>query len=189
MIRGRSMKTCRWLSLGLTVFVLCAGAAHGLIATALKLEKILGDSKYVGMAKISSYEPDKKRMILTLTEDIHGKPAFRQIAVLMEGDKDAAKYKQMPLLMKRLAADLPVVLFIAHKENNSFITYLYTNGTWIELKGKGTGQEPGVWDLTHGEPVLRKTFKGTTDELRQLIKDNIAGKEKLPDIDKKEPAG
>ena len=45
------------------------------------------------------------------------------------------------------------------------------------------------WSLTHGEPTLRRTYTGTTAELRQLLIDHLAGKAKLPMANQKEPPG
>ena len=58
-------------------------------------------------------------------------------------------------LMKRLAPDLPVILFINHnKSNNTYIGFAYTNGTWFQVQhdpSKGP-----AWSLTHGEPYLHE---------------------------------
>src|SRR5439155_27384590 len=45
------------------------------------------------------------------------------------------------------------------------------------------------WGFTHFEPYLRKTFKGTTADLRQVIRAVLAGKKKAPPLDKKEKPG
>lgn len=179
------MRKCKWLGLGLTLLVFAA-TAHGLITSPLPMEKIMNDSTYAVMAKVSTFEPDKKHMILTVTDFLQGKPAFRQVPIVLEGDLEAKKLKHPADLMKRLGPDLPVVLFITHdRKANKFTGFIYTNGTWIGVKGKGQGKEAGVWDLTHGEPVLRQTFKGTTEEMRKLIADNLAGKASYPEVNKK----
>jgi hypothetical protein len=182
------MKPCRWLGLALTLLIFAA-TAHGVITAPYPLKQFMERSDYVVMAKVTSFDAQNKRMILTVTEDIKGKPTFRQVPVLLEGEKD--KNRDHPAaLMKRLATDLPVMMFILHKkENNSFTTYVFSNGTWFELKGNGNGMEAGVWDLTHGEPYLRRTFKGTTEELRKMIVQNVAGTYKLPGVNEKEAPG
>jgi hypothetical protein len=60
----------------------------------------------------------------------------------------------------------------------------YTNGTWMQLVGDRTGDDTVVWSLTHGEPYLRRTSKGTTSELRATLIDVLTGKKRAPAIDK-----
>lgn len=178
------MKACRWLGLFVTLLTFAA-AAEGLITYEFPLSKLVPDSNYIVMAKITTYEPNNKRMIVTVTDDIKGKLPFRQIPIVLEGDKQGKEHGHPAELMKRLAADLPVLMFILELENR-YTSYVFTNGTWFEVKGKSNGTEAGVWDLTHGEPYLRRTFKGTTNELRKLV----SGKAKLlPPYDKSVPVG
>ena len=41
----------------------------------------------------------------------------------------------------------------------------------------------------HFEPYLRRTFKGPSDEMRQVIIDGLSGKKAPPPYDPKEPGG
>ena len=46
-----------------------------------------------------------------------------------------------------------------------------------------------TWAFTLCEIYLRRTFKGTTEELASVIRDVQAGKRKAPPYDAKEPPG
>src|SRR5262249_54248216 len=95
--------------------------------------------------------------------------------------------KHTELLLKRLAQDLPVVV-LGDKRG---MVLAYSNGTWFQLKSHkpASPDAPHVFSFLHGEPYLRKTFKGTTAELRQVILDGLSGKKKLPAPDEKELPG
>ncbi|HWG43059.1 MAG TPA: PQQ-binding-like beta-propeller repeat protein, partial [Gemmataceae bacterium] len=66
--------------------------------------------------------------------------------------------------------------------------FAYTNGTWFQMVGV---EADGMvrWSFTHGEPYLRKTFKGSTADLKQIVVDSLADKKKPPEPDTKEKPG
>src|SRR5436309_2926718 len=105
-------------------------------------------------------------------------PAFRRLKGRLrwrEGSatttRRAAKYKHPPQLLKRLAPKIPLVLFVNQRENR-LTAFGYTNGTWFQMVGqKGEDGQRVVWAFTHCEPYLRRTFKGTTAEMRQAVID------------------
>ena len=185
------MKTYRWLCLSLALLVIVS-TGQGAITALLPLKKLVEDSNYVLVAKVGNFDSQGKKMILTVTEDLKGKATFRQIPMILVGDDEAKKFDQPAALLKRLANDLPIVLFVNHKkESNLFNAIVYTNGTWFSVRGTGSGTDAGVWSLTHGEPYLRRTYKGTTEELRKVLGDSLSGKAKtkLPGVDEKEKPG
>ena len=51
----------------------------------------------------------------------------------------------------------------------------YTNGTWLQLQGRGSG-ENRRWVFTHFEPYLRRTYHGSTSELTNLLGEVLSGK-------------
>src|SRR5439155_1066803 len=66
----------------------------------------------------------------------------------------------------------------------------YTNGTWFQMVGQQPdGADPLVLAFTHCEPYLRRTFKGTTAQMRQVVLDGLSGKQKPPEPVADEPPG
>src|SRR5262249_21823045 len=82
---------------------------------------------------------------------------------------------------------LPLVLFLQQRDND-YTGFAYTNGTWFQLVGSADGGKV-QWGFTHLEPYLRRTYKGTTAELRQVVVDGLAGKRKPPPVNPKEKPG
>ena len=93
----------------------------------------------------------------------------------------------MPLILKRVAPKLPLVLFVLQRDKK-YTAFAYSNGTWFQMIGV---ESDGMvrWSFTHGEPYLRKTFKGGTAELKQVLLDSLSGKKKPPEPDTKEKPG
>ena len=171
------------LCLGLALGVLSPPPAEGFIERDLPLKKLMDDSDYIFAAKVVSIDRDRSAMVVTAEKDLKGKTPHRRMAINLTGDKE----KHTPHLLKRVAPDLPLVVFLTELEGRHE-ALAYTNGTWFQVIGYPDG--PNVrWAFTHCEIYLRRTFKGTTAELQQIISDVLAGKAKPPPHNPKEPAG
>jgi PQQ-like domain len=163
--------------------------SFALIQYNLPLEALATDSDFIFVAKVEKIDAQAPLVVLAVQEDIRGKVPSRRLAVNFKGDEEAKKLGHVPQLLKRLAPDLRVVVTVTKREK-VYQTFVYTNGTWFQMLGQETGNDSGIaWTLMHGEPFLRRTFKGTTAEMRQLMIDGVAGKGKLPAFNKKEPPG
>jgi outer membrane protein assembly factor BamB len=173
--------------LALLVLLALVGAARALIDKPYPLKTVLAESQFIFVAKIESLDPDKPAAILVIDEDLKGKAAFRRLPVNLTGDADAVKATQTPQLIKRLAPKLPAVVFVAERDKGYF-ALCYTNGTWFLLRGE-KDDDKVRWSFNHFEPYLRRTFKGTTEEMKQTVADAIAGKKDPPEVDKKEKPG
>lgn len=177
-----------WIgTLALGALALTAGSSYGVVERPYPLSLALDDSQFIFAAQVASLDPDKPAAVFTVEEDLKGKAPFRRLAVGLAGDAEARKANQAPQLLKRLAPKLPLVIF-AVQIGQDFMAFVYTNGTWFQIAGQKT--DDGVrWSFNHFEPYLRRTFKGPTAELKQVVKDVLAGKQKAPDLDRKEKPG
>ena len=172
----------------LFIMLIATPALVAVITAQLPLQDVIRGSQYIVLAKVEKLHPDKPAMVLSVEEDLKGKIPFRKLPVHLKGDSEAEKLKHVPQLLKRLADDLPIVLFVEDKPKK-LTALAYTNGTWMQLVGDKTGADTAVWSLTHGEPYLRRTYKGPTDDLKQTVIDVLAGKKRAPAIDNKETPG
>ena len=179
---------CGWLLLGVGLLGL-TWPALAVITADLPLKTILRN-EFIFVAKVEKLDadPEKPRMVLKLEENLKGKAPFEKLPVnLIATSADGVKDKHTEVLLKRLAPDLPLVLFVFKKEDK-YIAFVYTYGTWFQMHGAITDKNV-VWSHFNCEPYLRKTFKGTTAELRQAIVDALANKKEPPPVDAKEKPG
>lgn len=178
-----------WLFLILAASLALTASALALITAPLPLDAIVEVSDFIVVAKVEKVDPAQPQVVLSVQEDLKAKSPFRRFAVHFSGDAEAKKLDHVPQLLKRLGPDLPVMLLIT-KRDKAYTSFVFTNGTWFQIAGQQTGDTTEVaWRLTHGEPFLRRTFKGTTAEMRQLVVDELAGKGALPAYNKKELPG
>lgn len=175
----------RWAAvLGL---LLAATPGQALITRLTPLRDVLHESTFIASATVESVDAAKPALVLVVDEDLKGKLPPRKLAVLLKGDAEAKKNKHIPQILKRVAPKLPLMLFVLQR-GKQYTAFAYTNGTWFQITGiEADGQVR--WSFTHGEPYLRKTFKGRTAELKQIVQDSLAGKKKPPEPDTKEKPG
>src|SRR6516164_8086606 len=171
----------------LSAFLLLAPAVQAVITVLVPLRASLAVNQFIVVAKVDKLVPTAPGVMLTVAEDLKGKAPFRSMAVNLKGDRDSQKTKDTERLLKRLAPDLPLILFI-HQNEKTFTVFGYSNGTWLQIIGRSIDDKV-AWSFTHLEPYLRRTFKGTTAELKKIIVDSVAGKIKPPPPDEKEPPG
>lgn len=176
------------LILGIGLLLL-ATRAEAVIIRLLPMRNVLGDSTFICTAKVETLDKTNLTMMLLVDEHLKGKGPFQKLPVLLKGDDEAAKGKQTPELLKRLAPKVPLVLFVSQREKE-YIAFAYTNGTWFQMLGvKPDDAETVRWSFTHTEPFLRRTFCGTTEEMKKVVTEVLAGKRKPPDANPKEEPG
>ena len=172
------------------LFFSCWQQAHAVITAKTPLSKFEGDAVYILVGKVEKFFPDKPAMLVVVTEDIKGKAPFRNLPINCKvADPKIAKDNLIEPLLKRLGPDLEIIFFLEPRGNKSYITFAFTNGTWFHVQGTKVDKDQVVFSLKSAEPYFRKSFKGTTEELRKLLKDHAAGKAKLPDLDEKAEPG
>ncbi len=167
--------------------LLSALPSYAFITALVPLQEILKQSTFIATAKVESVDTDKPELVLILDEDLKGKSPLRRLAIHLQGDTEAKKRHHVPQILKRVAPKLPVLLFLL-QQDKKYTALAYTNGTWFRIIGV---ESDGVyrWTFTHGEPYLRKTFKGSTAELKQVVVDGLSGKKDPPKPDPKEQPG
>jgi outer membrane protein assembly factor BamB len=176
------------LLLSLAFFGL-ATRADALITRLSPLSGFISESTFIFTAKVDAVDPDKPSLVLTFDENLKGKFPFQRLPINLKGDAEAEKLKHRPMLLKRVAPKMPLVVFVTQMDKE-YIAFCYTNGTWFQLTGeKPDGADTVRWSFTHIEPYLRRTYKGTTAEMKQTLTDAISGKKKPPEVNAKEEPG
>ncbi|MCI0460878.1 MAG: PQQ-binding-like beta-propeller repeat protein [Gemmataceae bacterium] len=180
----------RWIWMAVVLgLVALAQPAWALITRPIPLRLVLAENKFICVARVETLDPNRPSAVLTIAEDLKGTITYRRLPVNLTGDAEAKKLNHTPQLLKRLAPQLPVILFVNQREK-LWAAFGYTNGTWFQMTGqKGDNDDPIVWRFTHCEPYLRRTFKGTTQEMRRVVIDGLSGKKKPPEVNEKEPPG
>lgn len=173
----------------IVVALLAATPAFAVIQRLIPLKEVLASEQYIAVAMVETLDRNKPCVVLTVANDLKGKVPFRRLPVLLTGDGEAKKERHVPQLLDRLAEKQELVLFASTRGKRT-TAFLYANGTWLRLTGV-TADRPEAtrFEFAHLEPYLRRTFKGTTDELKQAIIDGLSGKKAPPEPDARAEPG
>ena len=182
------MQSRRGFLIGLVVVLavvsLAQPAAWAFIQKLFPLQEFVDDSDYLFTATVEKVDTAKPSAVLVIGEQLKGDTPFKRLPINLTGDKQ----KHAPQLLKRIAPEVEVVVGIKKQAEGKFMLLAFTNGTWFQALGQTDGDQTR-WAFTHCEIYLRRTFAGTTDELKKTIADALAGKAKAPPPNPKEPAG
>ncbi len=169
--------------------LLVAAPAQAVILRLVSLQEVLEGEQLIFVAAVDSVLPERPALVLKLDEKLKGDPPFDRLPVNMTGDEEAKKGEHTKLMFERLDPGRKVVVF-ASKKGKRYNAMAFTEGTWFSMQGAVDDDGKTVrWAFLHGEPYLRRTFKGTTAELRQVCVDGLAKKTAPPAPNEKEPAG
>ena len=142
---------------------------------------------FIFVAKVTRLDPARPTMVVVPGDSLKGKAPWERLPVNLKGEE-----KEIPKLLKRLADDLPLVLFVTKpsedKPDDPYKALAYSNGTWFSLNGHVDGTAVR-WVFVQCEPNFRRTFRGTTDELTTVVKLAVARKKAPPPLDSKAAPG
>src|SRR5262245_28192003 len=130
-----------------TAFLLMAGPTQAEFPYTFSLTDGIKRSKYIFMARVEQFDADKGKMVLVVGEQLKkDKPPLAKLPITFaKPDEDAREEEHVPKLMKRLANDLPIVVFVNDLRGNTVgvaaarvdlakakqEAMAYTNGTWF----------------------------------------------------------
>jgi outer membrane protein assembly factor BamB len=182
------MRRIAWAGgLFLGLWLVAVPSARAVITALTPLSAQLKESTFIVVTKVDAVDVDKRTMILVVEEQLKDKLPFARLPVNLKSSAKNAE-KEYPVLSKRLAPKLPLVLFVKDQGDGDYYALAFTNGTWFMISGvTPQGAKEPRWVLVNLEPYLRRTYKGTTAEMRQTVIDGLAGKKVPPPNDKEEP--
>jgi outer membrane protein assembly factor BamB len=179
-------------ALAALALLLATAAAQAVITKLTPLAEVLESDQYIFVAKADKLDPDNKdrpTAVFKLDKKLKGEPPFDRLPVNMAGDDEGKKAGDTKTIFDRLDASRELVFFV-RKQGKIYNAKVFVEGSWFSVYG--TLDEDGKtvrWALLHGEPFLRRTFKGTSAEMIKTVEDSLAKKAKPPEPDEKEKAG
>lgn len=164
---------------------------QAVITALIPMSDIVEKEQFIFVARVQEILPDKPAMVLVPAGNLKGEAPFERMPINLTGDAESKKGKHTDVLLDRIEKDTPIVI-ITSKRGGRYIAFGFTNGTWFSMDGrieKMDGKETVRWSFQHCEPYLRRTFKGSTEEMKQVVADAVAKKKAPPAPDEKAPPG
>ncbi|MGL4423093.1 MAG: PQQ-binding-like beta-propeller repeat protein, partial [Gemmataceae bacterium] len=171
------------------LLVLAAGPLPAVIKVLTPLKRVLDGETFILRTEVQSVDAEKPSLVLKFQEHLKGKTEFEQFAINLTGDNYAKKDDHTKVMTERLVVGQSVILFIS-KPGANYSGFGYFEGTWFQMKGVPDADGKTVrWAFLHCEPYFRRTFKGTSAELKTTIVDYFEKKQEPAGPDEKEPPG
>ena len=167
--------------------IVAASPAQAVIKVLTPLKKVLAETETIFVAEVDKVDAEKPSVVFKFAENLKGKAPAEKFPVNLTGDSFAKKDEHTKVMLERLAPGRKLVLFV-QKIDTTYVAFGFLEGTWFQMKGTTDG-DAIRWAFLHCEPYFRRTFKGTTDELKTTISQSLAGKKEPPEPDEKEPHG
>jgi DNA-binding beta-propeller fold protein YncE len=178
------MKQRAILYLAVLAFVVVAARpVQAVIQAELPLKHMIFGAKgvaktdFIFVGKVTQLDPERPTMIVVPGEQLQGKLPWERMPVSLKGEE-----KDLPKLLKRLADDVPLVVFVTKPSAEKYHALAYTNGTWFDMVGYIDGDKVR-WVFVQCQPNFRRTFRGATADLATVVKLAVARKKAPPELD------
>jgi outer membrane protein assembly factor BamB len=185
-------RASRGVPFAVLTILLAATATQAAITKLTPLAEVLESDQYIFVAKAEKLDPgnkDRPTATFKLDKKLKGSPPFERIPVNMTGDDEGKKAGDTKTIFERLDTSRELVFFV-RKQGTIFNAKVFVEGSWFSIYGTLDSDGKTIrWALLHGEPFLRRTFKGTSAELVKTIEDAVAKKAKPPEPNEKEKPG
>ncbi len=163
--------------------------AQAVIKKLTPLKDVIGDATMIVAAEVEKVDPTKPGVVFKFEENLKGKCDFASFPVNLKGDSFAKKDDHPKAMLDRLTPGRKLLLFVT-KVEKTYVTFGFLEGTWFQVRGTtGDDGKAVTWAFLHCEPYFRRTFKGTTAELRAVVEKAVSGKAAPPDANEKEEPG
>lgn len=173
-------------AVSISLLAAAAGSLHAVVQRTVALKSVLESESWIAVVRVDRL--DDSRADLGVLRNLKGSGKEDRFILHLTGDAEAAKAGQPKQLVERLAPEMEVVLFGSVRGERRTIVG-FANGTWFQMTGDARAGMSASLSFTHFEPYLRRTYRGTTAELAQIITDCLAGRREAPAPDPQEPPG
>jgi outer membrane protein assembly factor BamB len=177
-------------ALAILALLLTALPASAVIQKLLPLKDVLESEKFIFVATVDSVAPEKPGVVFKLDEKLKGDPPFERLPVnLSSSDATAKKDDHTKVMLDRLEVGGKVVMF-ASKKGKLYNAMGFLDGTWFSMQGTIDDDGKTVrWAFICCEPYLRRTYAGTSADLKKIVQDGLAKKAEPPGVNEKEKPG
>jgi hypothetical protein len=173
----------------LALLFLTSGSTQAVIMKLTPLAEVLETEDFIFVGGVDKIDASKPAVVFKLEKNLKGEAPFERLPVNMTGNAEAQKNNDTRTILERLDSSRKVIFFVS-KRGKKFNAMAFVEGTWFALQGTQDDTDKTVrWAFQSGEPFLRRTFKGTSEELIKVLEDGLAKKAKPPAPDEKEKPG
>ena len=155
-------------------FPLTVSQTQAFIARYYTLQEILAECSNVVFGAVTSV--NQKRMIakVKVEENLKGQSDFQEIKINLSPGQGNFPQK----MIKKFKVGKPIIIFYK-KEGQRIPSLGHVDGIWFQTFAQDRSDKSRVWwNFTHIEIYMHRTYKGSTPDFQQLVRDTLAGRVK-----------
>ena len=158
---------------------LASSPAFSFIEREYTIREVLDACTNIVFGEVKSVDTRRLRAIIRVKEDVKGKSRLKEIKMNFQ----TGQYKQgtSPQKMVRLLKqDMPIIVF--YREHYGIDSMCFIDDTWFQMRlyqGRSRSLDrpsSSWWSFTHIDPMMNRTFEGTTKTFQKVVRDMLDGK-------------
>ena len=172
-MRMRLLPLSITLLLGLQ-FLFTVSQTQAFIARHYTLQEVLAECSNIVFGTVTSVNQERMTAKVKVEENLKGQSEFQEIKINLSTGQGNFPQK----MIKKFKAGKPVVIFYK-REGRRIPSLGHVDGTWFQTFGQDRSDKSRVWwNFTHIEIYMHRTYKGSTPDFQQLVRDTLAGRAK-----------
>lgn len=156
-------------------FLFAASQTQAFIARHYTLQEVLAECSNIVFGTVTSVNQKRMTAKVKVEENLKGQSKFEEIKINLSTGQGNFPQK----MIKKFKAGKPIIIFYK-MEGRRIPSLGHVDGTWFQTFAQDRSDTSLVWwNFTHIEIYMHRTYKGSTPDFQQLVRDTLAGRAKL----------
>lgn len=123
--------------------------------------------------EVKSVDKERLRGVVTVKKDVKGKSGLKEIKMNFATGhyKRGTSPEKMARLLKQ---GMPIIVF--YREHYGIDSMCFIDNTWFQMRAYRGGYSGSWWTFTHIDPMMTRTYDGTTKAFQKIVLDMLGGK-------------
>ena len=155
-------------------FLFTVSQTQAFIARHYTLQEVLAECSNIVFGTVTSVNQKRMTAKVKVEENLKGESKFEEIKINLSTGQGNFPQK----MIKKFEDGKPIIIFYK-REGRRIPSLGHVDGTWFQTFAQDRSDKSRVWwNFTHIEIYMHRTYKGSTPDFQQLVRDTLAGRAK-----------
>ena len=155
-------------------FLFTVSQTQAFIARHYTLQEVLAECSNIVFGTVTSVNQKRMTAKVKVEENLKGESKFEEIKINLSTGQGNFPQK----MIKKFKDGKPIIIFYK-REGRRIPSLGHVDGTWFQTFAQDRSDKSRVWwNFTHIEIYMHRTYKGSTPDFQQLVRDTLAGRAK-----------
>ena len=153
-------------------FLLAVSQTEAFIARHYTLQEVLAECSNVVFGTVTSVNQKRMTAKVKVEENLKGQSEFQEIKINLSTGQGNFPQK----MIQKFKVGKPIIIFY-QREGRRIPSLGHVDGTWFQTFAQDRSDKSRVWwNFTHIEIYMHRTYKGSTPDFQQVVRDTLAGR-------------